>query len=60
MNAATVIILLILIAVVCLVIRSMIRDRKNGGGCAGCAGCGGSCSGCGSKIEPTKAQGTKR
>ena len=34
--------LVILVAV--LIIKKMIKDKKNGAGCSGCSGCGGSCS----------------
>ena len=43
-NLSTVIIGLILAGVVYLVVRKMIRDRREGKGCGypgGCAGCGG-------------------
>lgn len=53
MNAATCIILIILIVIVSFSIRATIRDRKKGG-CAGCSGCGESCSGCHSEVEQTK------
>lgn len=49
MNAATCIILIILIVIVSFSIRATIRDRKKGG-CAGCSGCGG----CHSEVEQTK------
>lgn len=41
-NAGTIIVVLILAAVVTLVIRVLVRDKKNGRSC-----CGGSCEGCG-------------
>ena len=48
-NLSTIIILLIVIAAVCLAIRSIIRDRKAGkgwGACpGGCHGCHGGCGG---------------
>ena len=48
-NLSTIIILLIVIAAVCLAIRSIIRDRKAGTGCGacpgGCHGCHGGCGG---------------
>lgn len=48
-NLSTIIILLIVIAAVCLAIRSIIRDRKSGKGCGacpgGCHGCHGGCGG---------------
>ncbi len=40
---ATIIISVILAAVVCLIIRSLVHERKNGKGCGGCPG---GCSGC--------------
>ena len=48
-NLSTIIILLIVIAAVCLAIRSIIRDRKAGKDCGacpgGCHGCHGGCGG---------------
>ena len=48
-NLSTIIILLIVIAAVCLAIRSIIRARKAGKGCGacpgGCHGCHGGCGG---------------
>ena len=53
MNLQTMIVLVIVIALVGLALRSIIRSKKNGGGCCGCAGgcCG--CSGC-SKAQPAE------
>lgn len=48
MNIPTFIILAVLAGSVCLVVRKMIRDKKEGKGCCGCSGCGGGCSACGS------------
>ena len=49
MNAATIVILLVLCGMVALIIRSLIRDRKKGKACAccsgGCSGCSGCCHG---------------
>lgn len=45
MNIPTFIILAVLAGSVCLVVRKMIRDKKEGKGCCGCSGCGGSCGG---------------
>ena len=44
-NIGTILISLVLLAVVALIIRSMVRDKKQGksscgGNCAGCAACG--------------------
>ena len=44
-NIGTILISLVLLAVVTLIIRSMMRDKKQGkssccGNCAGCAACG--------------------
>ncbi len=44
-NIGTILISLVLLAVVALIIRSMMRDKKQGrsscgGNCAGCAACG--------------------
>ena len=44
-NIGTIVVGLILLAVVVLIVRTMIRDKKQGksscgGNCAGCAGCG--------------------
>ena len=48
-NLSTIIILLIVIAAVCLAVRTIIHDRKAGKGCGacpgGCHGCHGSCGG---------------
>lgn len=53
-NLATIIVALVLLAVVVLVIRKMIRDKRQGkGGCS----CGGNCAGCGvchSRPSPVK------
>ena len=43
-NLSTILITLVLIVIVGLVIRSMVRDKKNGktscgGNCGGCSGC---------------------
>ena len=48
-NAGTIVTALVLAAVVFLVVRSMVRDRKAGrGGCGGrcgaCGACGGGCA----------------
>ena len=43
-NAATIIISLVLLAVVCLIVWKLVKDKKSGkGGCS----CGGSCESCG-------------
>ena len=44
-NIGTILISLVLLAVVALIIRSMVHDKKqgkssSGGNCAGCAACG--------------------
>ncbi|MFR8087663.1 MAG: FeoB-associated Cys-rich membrane protein [Lachnospirales bacterium] len=45
---ATIIISVILVAVVCLIIRGLVRNHKNGKGCGscpgGCSGCAGGCA----------------
>ncbi len=41
---ATIIISVILLAIVCLIVRGMVRNVKNG---KGIDGCGGDCSKCG-------------
>ena len=56
MTMGDIIVLAVLTAVVVLIIRGMIRDKKAGkcGGCSGCSGCqscpsrgcSGSCNGC--------------
>ena len=49
---STFIISVILLAAVAGIIRSMIRDKKAGKGCAGCAGgCGGGCAGCSGSCQ---------
>ena len=43
-NAANIVISLVLLAVVCLIVRKLVKDKKSGrGGCS----CGGDCAGCG-------------
>ena len=43
-NAANIVISLVLFAVVCLIVRKLVKDKKSGkGGCS----CGGSCGSCG-------------
>ena len=42
MNAATFVVLMVLVAVIVLIIRGMIRDKKRGK-----SSCGGNCSACG-------------
>ena len=38
------IVLVVLIAVICLSVRSMVRNHKKGGGCSGnCSGCSRNC-----------------
>ncbi|MEY8367914.1 FeoB-associated Cys-rich membrane protein [Anaerovoracaceae bacterium 42-11] len=49
MNAATIIVLLLVIVLAGLALWSIIKTKKNGGGCAGCDGCGGGCSQCGTQ-----------
>lgn len=59
MNAATVIVLIAVIILAGLALRSIIRSKKNGGGCSGCSGCsaGGGCSHCGTQqIEAAVRQ----
>ena len=38
--AGTIFVSLILLAVVCVIIAKMIRDKKKGKSCAGCPSCG--------------------
>ena len=40
-----VIVIAVLGIVVTLIIRSMWKNHKNGGGCSGCSGCSGNCGG---------------
>ena len=42
----TILVLAILAAVVGLIVRGIVRDRKSGGACGGCGGGCGGCSGC--------------
>lgn len=44
-NLATIITGAIVLAVCALAVRSLVRGRRSGGGCA----CGGSCAGCGAE-----------
>ncbi len=50
-NLSTIIITLVLIVIVGLILRSMVRDKKNGK--SSCGGNCGSCGGC-SACHPTK------
>lgn len=43
-----IIVIAVLVVIVGAVIRSMIKERKNGGGCSGCSG---NCSTCSRKKE---------
>lgn len=44
MNAADIILILIIAAVVFLAVRKVIKDRKNGKSCScGCSGCSADC-----------------
>lgn len=54
MNAGTIFVLVLLIAVVCLIVRKMIRDKKAGRTCGSCGSCGGNCSHC--PAAPKKAE----
>ncbi len=38
MNAASIIVLVVFIALVCLAVWNMVRKKKSGGGCHGCGG----------------------
>ncbi len=49
MTLGTLVTSLVLILCVALVIRHMVRSRKNGTGC----GCGGNCSGCSACASAT-------
>ena len=53
-NAATIIISLVLLAVVCLIVWKLVKDKRSGkGGCS----CGGNCASCGvchSRPSPVK------
>ena len=42
-NAATIIAAAILLIIIALIIRSKVRERKQGGCGCGCPGCSGSC-----------------
>ena len=50
-NLSTIVITLVLIVIVGLILRSMVRDKKNGK--SSCGGNCGSCGGC-SACHPTK------
>ena len=50
-NVINIVLILVIAAVVGLILRGMIRDRKAGksscgGNCAGCGACGGGCGTC--------------
>ena len=51
-NIGTILVAMVVIALCALIVRSMVRDRKQGkfscGGSCG-SGCGGNCGGCSSK-----------
>ena len=51
MTMGDVIVIAVLVFVVAVIVRGMIRDRKQGkccgcSGCSGCASCSGNCGGC--------------
>lgn len=46
MNAPTIIVAAVIIALVCLAVRSILKGRKAGGTCGSCGSCRG-CGGCG-------------
>ena len=59
LNGSTAVVLLIVLTVVCLIVRSMIRNRG-----LGCDGCSGGCTGCKGEcpakpIELTEEQKAK-
>lgn len=51
---ATIIISVVLVAVVCLIIRGLVRDHKNGRGCSGCPGGCSGCNGCACHPAPPR------
>ena len=60
-NIGTIVISLILLGAVVAIVRSMIREKKNGSSscgssCGGCSACGGGCSAC---SQPIKIRATK-
>lgn len=58
-NLATIVISIVLIAVVALIIRGMIRDKKAGKLCSGCSGGCGCCGGSGCHSAHTTANHKK-
>ena len=51
MNLATVVTGLVVLAIVCLAVRSLIKEKKNGGCGCGCTSCTGACPHCGTQIK---------
>ncbi len=51
MNLANVITGLVVLAIVCLAVRSLIKEKKKGGCGCGCASCTGACPHCGTHIN---------
>ena len=49
MNFVDVLLSLAIAACVALVVRKLIRDKREGKTCCGCSGCSGSCSHCGAQ-----------
>ena len=50
-NVVNILLILVIAAVIGLILRGMIRDKKSGrsscgGNCAGCGACGGGCGSC--------------
>jgi hypothetical protein len=58
-NLGTIVIAAALILIVALIIRKMIRDKKNGKSFCGCdcSSCGGSCGSCGGCHTDSKKAG---
>lgn len=58
MNFVDVLLILANAACVALVVRKLIRDKREGKTCCGCSGCSGSCSHCG--VQPGTQQKTAK
>lgn len=57
MNFASVIVLLVVVAIAGLALKSIIKDHKSGGGCSGnCGSCGAGCNITAEELEKIKIE----
>ena len=58
MTVGDIIVIAVLLCVIGLIVRGMIRDKKQGKccGCSGCSGCAGKCDGCSAACNYSCAQ----